>query len=161
MQLTTATHIKPSVLGDAGTRSALLDAINRGPAIVDYVGHGNANIWRGNTLTSADAAGLRNEDRPTVFVSLTCLNGYFPDPATDSLAEALMRSGAGGAVAVWASSAMTLADAQATMAQEFYRGVFARRASLGDAALRAKALTGDADVRRSWILFGDPTMKLK
>ena len=41
---------------------------------------------------------------------MTCLNGYFQDPAMDSLAEALMKSEKGGAIAVWASSGMTTTE---------------------------------------------------
>ena len=33
--------------------------------------------------------------------------------------------------------------------------------TLGEATAQAKAATDDMDVRRSWILFGDPTTKLK
>jgi len=32
---------------------------------------------------------------------------------------------------------------------------------LGDATQRAKATVTAPDVRRTWILFGDPTMRLK
>jgi hypothetical protein len=32
--------------------------------------------------------------------------------------------------------------------------------TLGDAVRHAKAATPDLDVRRTWILFGDPTMRL-
>ena len=38
---------------------------------------------------------------------MTCLNGYFHDPAFESLAQALMSAEGGGAVAVWAPSGMT------------------------------------------------------
>ena len=79
----------------------------------------------------------------------------------DSLAESLLKSPEGGAVAVWASSSMTFADGQALMNPEFYRQVFSVRARLGDAAMRAKATTFDGDVRRTWILLADPTMRLK
>ena len=160
-QGTTATHIKRALLGDAATKAAVIDAINRGQKIVSYAGHGNANTWRGNTLTAADAALLQNRERPTTFVILNCLNGYFQDPATESLSEALMRNANGGAVAAWASTAMTFADGQASLSQEFYRQVFSNRARLGDAAIRAKATTFDADVRRTWILFGDPSMRIR
>ena len=67
-----------------------------------------------------------------------------------------MRNANGGAMAAWASSAMTFADGQASLSQEFYRQVFRTRARLGDAAIRAKATALDGDVRRTWILFGDP-----
>ena len=92
---------------------------------------------------------------------MTCLNGYFDDPALDSLAESLLKA-EGGAVAVWASSGMCLPDDQATLNKEFYRQVFSGSAiTIGEAARRAKQVATDADVRRTWILLGDPTMRLR
>ena len=35
------------------------------------------------------------------------------------------------------------------------------RHALGDATRQAKLATTDLDVRRTWILFGDPTMKIR
>jgi len=32
---------------------------------------------------------------------------------------------------------------------------------LGDATMRAKSAINDPDVRRTWILFGDPSMRLR
>jgi hypothetical protein len=94
---------------------------------------------------------------------MSCLNGYFVDPATGSLAESLMRVERAGAVAVWASSGMTLPHEQAEMNQQLYRLVFASGSSttLGQATRGAKAAIADIDIRRTWILFGDPTMKLR
>jgi hypothetical protein len=141
---------------------ALIEAINRGQKIVNYTGHGNVDQWRADLLTSADAALLANQNHLAVFVMMTCLNGYFDDPGLNSLAEALMKTGTGGAVAVWASSGMTMPDEQASMNREFYRQLFANRGiALGDAIKRAKAATSDGDVRRTWILLGDPSMRLK
>jgi len=42
--------------------------------------------------------------------------------------------------------------------ENFFGSVIASQP--GDAAIRAKATTMDADVRRAWILFGDPTMRI-
>jgi hypothetical protein len=33
--------------------------------------------------------------------------------------------------------------------------------AIGDASRQAKSATQDIDVRRTWILFGDPTMKIR
>jgi hypothetical protein len=33
--------------------------------------------------------------------------------------------------------------------------------TLGEATARAKASVSDQDIRRTWILFGDPTTRLK
>jgi hypothetical protein len=82
------------------------------------------NLWRRNLLTNEDARELNNKGRLPVFVMMTCLNGYFNDPVLNSLGEALLKAEAGGAVAVWASSGMTLPDGQATMNQQIVRLLF-------------------------------------
>ena len=48
------------------------------------------------------------------------------------------------------------------MNREFYRQLFANRGiTLGEAIKRAKGAVGDGDVRRTWILLGDPSMRVK
>jgi len=97
-------------------------------------------------------------------ISMTCLNGYFNDLYSESLAEALLKAGGGGAVAVWASSGMTSPEDQTVMNQELIRLLFndpSQRLTLGEATRRAKSAVKDMDIRRTWIFFGDPTTKLK
>lgn len=99
-----------------------------------------------------------------LFAMMTCLNGYFQDAGSESLGEALLNAQNGGAIAVWASSGMTLPGYQSTMNQEFYRALFGGKGeslSLGEAIRRAKASVSDVDVRRTWVLLGDPTMRLR
>jgi Peptidase family C25 len=68
----------------------------------------------------------------------------------------------GGAVAVWASSGMTAAEPQAAMDLEVTRQIFSGAArTIGEATAEAKSAVGDRDVRRTWILFGDPSMRIK
>jgi hypothetical protein len=101
-----------------------------------------------------------------VYILMTCLNGYFHDPALESLGQALMSAEGGGAVAVWAPSGMTEAGGQAIMNQELYRLLFTESEpngaplTLGEATMRAKGAISVNDIRRTWILLGDPTMKL-
>jgi hypothetical protein len=151
-------------LDTATAKSLLIDGLNRGQRIVNYTGHGSVDLWSGSLLTSQDARELTNGDRLPLFVMMTCLNGYFHDPVLESLAEALMKAEHGGAVAVWASSSMTVPDGQALINQQLYRLLFDSSngpVTLGEATSRAKQAVSDEDVRRSWILFGDPTMRLK
>jgi hypothetical protein len=131
--------------------------------MVNYIGHGSVDQWKSNLLTGADINDLRNTGGLPVFVMMTCLNGYFQDPSLDSLAELLVKSPK-GAIAVWASSGMTSPDVQSPANLELFRGLFDKNnptIMLGDAVGRAKAAGGNMDVRRTWILFGDPTMKLR
>jgi hypothetical protein len=147
---------------DALARAEVLNDINQGPLVVNFIGHGSQQIWRGNLLKSADAAGLTNSNRLSFFVIMTCLNGFFQDVYFESMAEALLKAGQGGAVAVWGSSSLTYPDQQSLMNQELIRLLFnGQSLRLGEATIRAKAATEDQDVRRSWILFGDPSMRLR
>jgi hypothetical protein len=147
---------------DNTAKSLLIEAVNRGQKVVNYAGHGSLNNWRGEILTNGDALSLTNADRLSLFVTMTCLNGYYQDPVADSLAESLMKAPRGGAVAVWASSGMTRPGGQMQINQELYRVMFgAKTVTLGEATLKAKSGVADGDIRRTWILLGDPSMKLK
>jgi hypothetical protein len=150
-------------MGPAAAKSMLLGSLNRGPRVVNYIGHANVDGWRGSLLTSADALSLSNGENLPLFVMMTCLNGYFHDAQLDSLAESLMKAEQGGAVAVWASSGMTGPGEQAPIDLELFKRLFDSNSSLtlGEATARAKALSGNRDVRLTWILFGDPTTRLK
>ena len=92
---------------------------------------------------------------------MTCFNGFFQDAWNDSLSEALLKS-QGGAVAVWTSTTLTEPGGQSVIDLEFYRLLFGGQpATLGDASRAAKVTTSDADVHRTWTLFGDPAMRLR
>jgi len=92
---------------------------------------------------------------------MTCLSGYFIDVYTESLAEALLKAKQGGAVAVWGSSGLTEPSGQAILNQEVIRLLSnGESLTLGETVARAKAAVSDTDIRYTWILFGDPTMRL-
>jgi len=147
---------------DATVHTQIIAGLNQGPQVANYFGHGSNGVWTGASLLSSDdAPGLTNTNRLSVFTMMTCFNGFFQDAWNDSLSEALLKS-PGGAVAVWASTTLTDPSGQNVIDQEFYRQLFAAQpATLGDASRAAKITTGDADVRRTWTLFGDPAMRLR
>jgi len=126
------------------------------------MGHGSQDNWRGDILTLGDVGALTNGLGLPFVVSMTCLNGFFQDVYSDSLAEGLLKARQGGAVAVWASSGLTEPGGQVVMDKELVRLLFnGESLTIGEAVQRAKAATSDGDVRRTWILFGDPTTRLK
>ncbi len=143
-------------------QAQLLSDINRGPDMVTYIGHGNVNFWAGDWLSDENAAGLTNVDHPAVFLMMTCLNGYFIDPQLDSLAESLLASD-GGAVAVWASSGITVPSGQVQANQALYQLLFAQKQAppLGEVVRRAQNQSDDPDVRQTWNLLGDPETRLR
>ena len=158
-------EVSVGALGTGGARDAIVSGFNAGQLLVNFAGHGSTDVWMeradgGIIFSGADAGALGSG--AALVVSMTCLNGLFDDLWTESLAEGLLKAPAGGAAAVWASSGLTEPSAQAPMNEELFRLLFAGPPMrLGDALVRAKAATSDGDVRRTWILFGDPTMRLR
>jgi hypothetical protein len=147
----------------ATARSLVLGAINRGHKVVSYAGHGSMTSWRGELLTSEDARLMENVHHPSFFTLMTCLNGYVFDPVRDSLSESLIKA-EGGAIAVWSSSGITYPGEQSTMNRALYGLLFsekARQKTIGEIVMRAKEATSNSDLRRTWILIGDPTTKIR
>jgi hypothetical protein len=146
----------------ATARSDLLNLLNQGQLLVNYVGHGSTQIWNGNLLTSSDAWNLTNSPYLPFLVSMTCLNGFFQDPYSESLAETFLKAERGGAVAVWTSSGLTLPTEQAVMNLELIRLLLnGEGLTIGEAVMRAKRAVDNQDIRRTWILFGDPTLRIR
>jgi hypothetical protein len=144
---------------DATTSALLLNMLNKGQGLVNYFGHGSVELWDGNLLTSEATAKLTNQYRLPFVIAMTCLNGYFQDVYTVSLAKAMLLSSGGGAVAVWASSGLSAPDGQAPMDLAVIDYLFEKATRLGEATLAAKQKMSDPDIRHTWIFFGDPATK--
>lgn len=156
------TKILSNDLAQSAAKQQIVDSINHGQLLVNYLGHGSVEQWSFTDLMdNQDATSLQNGNRLPVFFIMNCLNGFFQDVYTQSLAESLLLAPNGGGVAVWASAGFTDAGPQATMDQSLIRLLAAQpNTPLGLAILQAKSQTSDKDVRRTWILFGDPAMQL-
>jgi uncharacterized repeat protein (TIGR01451 family) len=143
-------------------RPRLLAALRSSPLIVNYVGHGSIEGWSNTSvLRSQDVASLSGSGSVPFFVMMDCLNAYFADVYTTSLGETLLRAPNGGAIAVWASTALSDPPFQLEINMALYR-LLAENPSItiGELVSRAKAATTDHEVRTTWMLLGDPTMKL-
>jgi hypothetical protein len=93
---------------------------------------------------------------------MDCLNGFFQDVYSTSLAESLLLAPNGGAVAVWASSGFTNQPPQASMNQTLLQILKSHPLMpVAAAIVKAKSSVSDNDVRRTWIFFGDPAMTLQ
>ena len=152
-------RLQPS---DADARANIINKFNSGQAVAVYSGHGNVNIWGGSIFSANDAVALINGDRLPFVVVMDCLNGFFADPSLLSLSEAFLQAPNGGAVASFASSGLTIPDGQHEMGLRMFQLLYSGASiPIGDASRQAKTATNDRDVRRTWILLGDPTLKIR
>jgi hypothetical protein len=141
-------------------RNDIISRMNSGAAIVNYFGHASTLAWTSASIfRTVDAQSLFSPKRPTLLVSLACLNGDYTLFGTQSLAEAMMKRSQGGAFAVWAASGWNGAAEEEMMGRDFYQRVF-NGMTLGEAAREVKSLYPTMDMRRTFIFFGDPTQKL-
>lgn len=149
---------------DPNSGTVLQNTVNEGKYLVNYVGHGAPTLWASaNFFSSTSAMAMTNGDNLSVFTMLTCLNGYFIDPTTVSLSESLLKAPNGGAVAAWSSSGLTTPTFQEIMAKRFYNQIgVGTMTRLGDLIRDSKTvISAGRDVRLSWVLLGDPTLKVR
>jgi hypothetical protein len=141
--------------------------LNEGSALVGYFGHGSVTQWgKDNLLTVKDGAALQNGARLPVIINMTCLTGLFTHPTVPSLTETLLWKPDGGAVALLAPTSLTLASDQSFLSKALAQALMQNRAArLGDAFLQAQRDipaqdAGTQDVLRTFLLFGDPALKM-
>jgi hypothetical protein len=93
---------------------------------------------------------------------MDCLNGFFQDVYAEPLGVTLLLASNGGAVAVLASSGLNQPPPQINLdSLVVLNAISAKNMTLGDAIVKAKSHIGDPDVRRTYVLFGDPAMLVK
>ena len=147
--------------GVAPARARLLAELARGWDLVHYSEHGTVDRWRNGVLRASDAPALPVTAQPWLLTMANCLSGIFQEPLLAGLGEQLLRA-PGGAAMVWASTGSTAAPPQERLLAAFLAHAYgAPAARVGDAVRAAKAAVSNSDVRRTWVLLGDPTMRLR
>jgi len=157
------TEVFVTTTGITAARQDILAAINSGQLLVNYAGHGSEEQWSGSDLfDNSTATSLTNGSSLPVFLIMDCLNGFFQDVYEESLAVTLMLAPNGGAVAVLASSSLNQAPPQTNFDKLVVQNAFnSPQLAVGDAILKAKFGITDIGVRKTFILFGDPSMQIK
>jgi hypothetical protein len=150
--------------GAEPTRTRLLEAINDGTALVNFVGHSSPTSWTPQAILGVkDVRELGNADCPAVVIQWACWNTYYVSPEQDGLGVALLLSPAGGAAATLGATALSGDVSQNALARHLAGELARPGVRLGAAVLAAKrALAaerpGAADVQYGWTLLGDPAL---
>jgi uncharacterized repeat protein (TIGR01451 family) len=150
-------------VGTVAARGNIVDSINSGQALVNFLGHGSEEQWAGPYIFSDDSvSSLTNAPQLPVFLIMDCLNGFFQDIYAQPLGVSLILAPNGGGVGVLASSGLNQPTPQTNLDALVVQNAFGANAlPLGDAIVKAKSSIADRDVRRTFVLFGDPAMKIK
>ncbi|MGH9494378.1 MAG: C25 family cysteine peptidase, partial [Candidatus Sulfotelmatobacter sp.] len=157
------TDVFSDTVGTTAARGDIVNAINSGQLLVNYLGHGSEEEWSGSDIFDENTVpALTNSSQLPVFLIMDCLNGFFQDVYAQPLGVTLMLAPNGGAVAVLASSGLNQPAPQTVLdALVLQNALSAQRRTLGESVVKAKSKIADPDVRRTFILFGDPATQVK
>jgi len=142
--------------GVADARPTLLRWLKDGPGVLVYAGHGSLPMLGDEKLLTLEDAGAWNG--PTVIAAWTCLCAGFTHPTYTGLGEAWLRDRRGAVAIVGPTGETTTAEQQA-MALAFQSAV-AEGAPLGDALLAGWRAATSEDARVSFLLLGDPALRV-
>jgi hypothetical protein len=155
-----------SDLSTAAARAAILAGINDGAYLVNYFGHGS---WWGlsqeGLLTIDDIPSLVNGDRLPVVAAMTCGAGWFEMFGGDCLAEGLLLSGSGGAIAVWSPTGWSYNAEAKILDKGLFQGMFSQEKLLGNIiqnAVDSYPSNGGTKVfmQQIYNLLGDPALQV-
>ncbi|MHC4628605.1 MAG: C25 family cysteine peptidase, partial [Planctomycetota bacterium] len=154
----------------ADCRTAIIDAINEGTLMVNYTGHGSAGVWaHEKILRMSDIQLLTNTEKLPFIATMTCGNGYFVFPSGhfNCIAEELLYSPSGGALAILAPTGISYPEVQKWLDRYIFEGIFVDGSTLGVATTQARlsvfehAGESGVNVIQTFPLFGDPALQLK
>jgi len=151
---------------DGGTNVDVVGQLNAGTLLFNYIGHGGYDRLAGaGLLTLADLPSLTNAGERPLLAALTCIVGNFALPGIDTLGEALVKWPAGGAIAVWAPTGLSVNAKAVWLNEEFadqMTSAVGTDTRLGDLILNALRdyylNSGDKFLVGLYSLLGDPAL---
>jgi len=140
----------------------LVAAINKGTLLISYMGHGNPTLWAHEHVfvLSRDLPLIERSRRLALYVAFTCDWAYWDNATTLSFPEQLLTMRDGGAIGVIASTRLTYAGENNTLATNYFRSQFNDdHLTIGEALALAKHLSLRSR-STTYHLLGDPTLHL-
>jgi hypothetical protein len=147
-------------------RWLLLNEINKGVGLMNYIGHGGLDRFSGSgLLVSEDVSSMTNAGKYPVVTAMTCAVGQFSIPGYPSLAEYLVVKQQGGAVAMWSPTGISIDSEAFILDSKFFTHAFKQGSRvLGDVIMKALqdyAQEGNLpSMMDIYTLLGDPALKM-
>ena len=146
---------------------ALLDEINAGLLLVNYMGHANLTTWSHEYILhqSRHLSQIQANHQPAVYVALACGWAEIDLPVGRAMSQEMLLMPDGGAIAVVAGSRETSGPANFDMACDFYPVLFQhfnsdqQQASIAQALQYAKNQNPFSETRELYLFLGDPSLK--
>jgi hypothetical protein len=144
----------------------LIETINQGTSIINYIGHGNSRQWAQEKLLVIDENRndinlINTEMKLPLWIAGTCNWGHFDKIDEESFAEELIRTSMDGASAVISTSRGISVSSNINFLEKIFNQIFKDKgvANLTVGSLLQSVKTGGSD-GELFHLFGDPAMPL-
>jgi hypothetical protein len=149
-----------------GVTAQLLNEINSGTLLLNYIGHGSPRVWAHEFIFERETTIplMTNYDRLFFLTAATCDFSRFDNGNQQSAAEELVFSKNGGAIGVFAAARPVFPGENESISMDFYTQMFTRQPDgryprLGDMMYNLKQGHTSANDEK-YFLLGDPTMRL-
>jgi hypothetical protein len=146
---------------------ALIEAINEGTVLFNFIGHGSPSVWTHEVVfNKSSTLPLLKNDKFFFLVAATCDFGYFDNPSDQSGQELLILKENSGAIGGFSSSRPVYVNENAQLAFKFFETLLLSGRdsdqspySIGKVYMNIrKTKTAINDIK--YHLFGDPALKL-
>ncbi len=148
-------------------RRLLLEGINNGIILLNYIGHAGVDrLSQDGLLVSGDVDMMTNMEKLPVVTTMTCVTGNFSIPGIDCLGEALVLKANGGAAAFLAPTGLSINSSARVLDEEFVKAYLQPdKLILGDVVLKTflnySGKNGNNYMLDIYNIMGDPAMRLK
>ncbi len=161
----------PTVFTGSGRRKpdvnkAIVDAINNGTLIINWVGHGNPGVWAHESVFEKITTIPQLINQNYFFLTAaTCDFGKFDDPAVQSSTEIMNNKSDGGSIAAFTAARIVYSTDNAEINESFYTNLFSNReinnlpVRIGKSYFLTKQSFFDENDEK-FHLFGDPAIRL-
>ncbi|MGE5458152.1 MAG: type IX secretion system sortase PorU, partial [Methanococcaceae archaeon] len=150
-----------------GVTEAIINSVNTGTLILNYIGHGSPELWAHERVfeNSSTIPQLKNKNL-FFLTAATCDFGYYDLPTVQSGVELLVLKPNSGAIAGFTASRPVFSNENAALNEQFYDNLlFSPRDSLsfpitiGESYFKTK-INKTSENDKKFHLFGDPSIRL-
>ena len=148
----------------------IVSAFNEGTLLVNYVGHGNPDVWAHENVfnRAGDLPKLTNVNKLPLVIAASCAIGFYDDPLREGMAEELLAMPSGGAIGVISATRLVYSGENSEFNRKLYEVIFNDKSlSVCEALYTAKiekqyegGVPQPKVNDRNYLLFGGPFVKL-
>lgn len=159
-----------TVLSEA--KADIQNALNEGRFLVNFIGHAYYSGWTDEGLfTTNDIANLEPQDKLSVILAMTCLEGYFVSPylyssGWEAMGEVITRTEGKGAVASWSPTGWGSVYGHDALDRGFFKAIYQDGVGILSSATNSGILNlwasgNNLDLLDTFLLFGDPALQMR